>query len=210
MLLIPGGAIVVDCFMKSLVQVKKGRIMNGRRKTMLRKPQKTKITNRSVEFLINQYLALRDEILKRMEIQNQMISLMLIASGTLISVGLQFDSTAVILAAPILAFFLAVFWANHDVRIRHIGLYIRKYIEEEFLELDKGWEGVGGTGGTKYLARNLSIFASQGVFIGVQILSVVMALLITKFSAEDIILIVLDVIVTMITFPLLRRRRVVV
>lgn len=162
----------------------------------------------SIEFLMLQYAALREEILKRMEVQNQIISLMFIASGTLISVGLQFKSDTVMLATPILAMFLATFWANHDVRIRQIGLYIRRYIEEEFLEVNKGWEGIGGTSGTKHMARQLSVFASQGIFIGTQVLSVLLALLNPGFKTEDIVLLIVDVAIILFTLYMLRRRPV--
>lgn len=168
------------------------------------------VADPSTRFLLVQYEALREEILKRMEVQNQIISLMFIASGTLISVGLQFNSVPVMLATPILAMFLATFWANHDVRIRQIGLYIKTYIEEKFLDVNKGWEGVGGTGGKKHLARQLAVFASQGIFIGTQILSLFMALLITSFATEDVILMILDVFIIVITLLLLRRRPVIV
>ncbi len=169
-----------------------------------------KLAENSAAFLLNQYLALRDEIIKRMEIQNQIISLMLIAGGTFISLGIERQSTTLILATPVLALFLASFWTNHDVRVRHIGLYIRRYIEEKFLDVNTGWEGVGGTSGTKYLSRHLSIFASQGIFIGIQLLSIFAALITTKFSLEDQILFAVDTIFVLITIPLMWRRRVVV
>lgn len=142
--------------------------------------QKPKFDDRSADFLLTQYSALRNEIIKRMELQNQIISLMLIASGALISFGFQADLPIPILTTPLLVFFLASFWANHDVRIRHFGRYIRKYIEEAFLEADKGWEGVGGTGGTKYLARRLSLITSPGIFVSVQIFSMGAVLVLQK------------------------------
>jgi hypothetical protein len=80
--------------------------------------QTTKTTRKKIEspnslptFLITEYSALRSELVKRMELQHQLISLALIAAGTFLSVGLEADSTIMILIYPFLAMFLASAWA---------------------------------------------------------------------------------------------------
>ena len=171
--------------------------------------QKPKFDDRSADFLLTQYSALRNEIIKRMELQSQIISLMLIASGALVSFGFQLSLPIPILTTPLLVFFLASFWANHDVRIRHFGRYIRTYIEEAFLEADKGWEGVGGTGGTKYLARPLSLITSPGIFVSVQIFSMGAVLVMQRsgipLGREEQVFLGIDTLLTLVTLYIMTR-----
>ena len=74
-------------------------------------------------FLLAEYDALRGEILKRSEIQHQLLSFSLAALGALMAVGLK-DSPSALLAYPILVLFLAVGWVYNDLQIAQIGLYI--------------------------------------------------------------------------------------
>ena len=47
------------------------------------------IAQHNFPFLISEYSALREEIVKRIEIQHQLLSLALIATGTILTIGFQ-------------------------------------------------------------------------------------------------------------------------
>src|SRR6266446_5743070 len=91
------------------------------------------------DFLLAEYAQLRSEILKRSEIQHQLISIALVALGALISVGLK-DSPSALLAYPMLAMFLSAGWSYNDIQIAQVGIYIRHRIEERLAGDGLGWE----------------------------------------------------------------------
>ena len=156
-------------------------------------------------FLLAEYSALRDEILKRIEIQHQLIALALIAAGTFLPFGIN-TSITVVLLYPVLAMFVAVAWAHSEVRIRQCAAYI-KYIEVGFLESAGGWEHarllmVGEKHGSR------SLFASRGIFVGTQVVAWVTAIFHrgwASLSERDKILALIDIGVIVATMFVLRR-----
>lgn len=157
-------------------------------------------------FLLAEYSALRAELLKRIELQHQMISLALIAAGTFLSVGIQFDSATIILIYPILAMFLASAWSQSDFWIRRIAFHIHFHIEEVLAGNDQGWEHNNHPGSKIPFFGSLSLFASRGIFIGTQVLAIFVAWLRTGFPLEDQVLMVVDILIIVLTLVLLRRR----
>ncbi len=92
-------------------------------------------------FLKEEYQALRGEILKRTELQHQLISIALVAFGSLLALGFGKDgSPQATLAYPLLTVALSAAWSQHDIRIRQLGAYIRDNIELQCLGVGKGWE----------------------------------------------------------------------
>jgi hypothetical protein len=92
-------------------------------------------------FLKEEYQALRGEILKRTELQHQLISIALVAFGSLLALGFNKDgSPQATLAYPLLTVALSAAWSQHDIRIRQMGEYIRDKIEPKFLGAGNGWE----------------------------------------------------------------------
>jgi hypothetical protein len=168
-------------------------------KTGIQEPEEVK------DFLIAEFSSLREEILKRIEIQHQLITLALIATGTIIPLGIQ-SSTIIILAYPLLAMFISVAWSHSDRRIRHISAYIM-CIEDKLLGGNRGWEHMQGLIVRERFGKRL-LYASRGIFIGTQILSIVLALLqknIKNFSTGEYVLALLDIVSIIITVFLLRR-----
>jgi hypothetical protein len=157
----------------------------------------------SLDFLLAEYAALRAEILKRTETQHQLISLALIATGTFLTTG----SATATLAYPILAMFLVAAWVQSDLQIGRMGEYIRKRIEERFLGGNLGWEHVFVAIHDVSIFGSLAHFASRGVFIGTQILTMVVSLLKTSFPIEDVVLLVLDSLAIIFTLLLFRRHK---
>jgi len=91
------------------------------------------------DFAIAEYSALRDEILKRIELQNQVLNLTLILAGTVVSVGFQLNNGPIMLLIyPPIALVLSSGWEQNNLRIRQIGIYIREIIEGR--SSGGGWE----------------------------------------------------------------------
>jgi hypothetical protein len=83
-----------------------------------------------------EYTALRNEILKRIEMRQQLISMTLAIAGVFLGVGV---TTGVVpLIYPPLAAFLALGWVQNDLRIAQIGRYIRERLEPTVPDL--AWE----------------------------------------------------------------------
>ena len=74
-----------------------------------------------------EYNSLRGEILKRIELRQQIISITLTLAGIFLSFGLSTDTVALIY--PPLAAFLSIAWAQNDFRIRDLATYIRENLE---------------------------------------------------------------------------------
>lgn len=161
-------------------------------------------SNVRLTFLQSEYSALRGEILQRTETQNQILSLSLIAVGTFITFGLQGSST-VLLAYPCLAFFLVLAWVQNDLRINQLGTYIREHIEEVLLETGAGWEHWLGSTPVGKQVGLFSLLGSWGVLLGTQILAVLLALFKTSFLTEDVILLVADGLLMLVTVSWLIR-----
>jgi hypothetical protein len=166
----------------------------------------------SMDFLIAEYTALRGEILKRTEIQHQLISITLVVLGSFLSLVDKIPAK-VFLAYPILALFLSAAWSQSDIRIRQIGAYVKEHIEERLIQeklLDNrsGWEHVFQTLSPVGKLGTLSQLTSLGILIGTQILSVILfvfkRLRPPSFTKGDIGLLVLDCVVIFFTAVLLR------
>ncbi|MGB7539787.1 MAG: HAD family hydrolase [Anaerolineales bacterium] len=190
---------------------------NNGKKAALKHSKTSTTLNEIGDFNLAEYAALRSEILKRSEIQHQLISMALIAAGTFLTVNFTDTSTiplssTVTLIYPLLAIFLAAAWAQNDYRVRQIGLYIKVCIEKNFLQTGLGWEHAGPSTSVGPFG-SLTLFASRGVFIGTELLTVAVALvkIISSkklLSTEDVVLIIADVVAVMLTIPVLRRRMI--
>src|ERR1022692_2709971 len=106
---------------------------------MPRNEEPMTITTDPLQFLMAEYKALRDEILKRSEMQHQLISITLVALGGLATIGLK-DSPSALLAYPMLALFLSAAWTYNDIQIAQLGIYIRYRIEDPLIGEGLGWE----------------------------------------------------------------------
>ncbi len=160
----------------------------------------SQITGKTAEFFLQEYSALRQEILKRMEIQHQLVTLTLTAFGVLTTVGLNSDPNA-LLAYPILTVFLTAAWSQNDIRIGQIGYYIREAIEEKFLATSLGWEHRHITSRQGLLVGARAILAAQGIFIGTQLMALLLATLkmLPHPTLLNLILLGLDILVLLAT-----------
>jgi hypothetical protein len=136
--------------------------------------------------VVAEYSALREEIVKRKEIQYQLVTLALLVAGAFLTVGLQLGSpSGTLLVYPLLAVFIAGSWAQMDLRIGQLGEYIREKIEP-LLPSHLGWETylVAYPKLSRFgLVRSLSAFSARGVFITTQLIAIALAVLRSPFLA---------------------------
>jgi hypothetical protein len=153
-------------------------------------------------FHLAEYGALRAEILKKTDIQHQLLSLSLIALGTFITIGFE-SSATLLLVYPILAMFLAASWSHHDIRIAQLGDFIRSHHETKFFGEQGGWEQYHPSSDAGKAVGSRISLASRGILIGSQILAVTLGLLKTTFLTHDLVVIGLDAVLIPYTVFLL-------
>src|SRR6266566_6131317 len=91
--------------------------------------------------LVEQYISLRNEIEKRIDIRQQILALTLLVAGTFLTVGVQPGVPEVVLLFyPLIAMFLGAIWEHNDLRIGQINFYIRTEVEKHLGALGPGWE----------------------------------------------------------------------
>ena len=166
------------------------------------KAQSTEIDPK--EFYLSEYASLREEMLKRIELQHQIITLALVAVGTFITIGTHPNSDALILLIyPIFASFLAVGWYQHNLRIKRIGDYIREKIESKVLA--GGWEQ-HRTNITAKIKVSATVISASGTFAGTQLLTIVLAIPKLVFSEIELWLLLADGLAIVLTILAVRRR----
>jgi uncharacterized membrane protein YfcA len=141
--------------------------------------------------LLAQYNALREEILKRVELRYQIVSLTLIVFGTTLSFGLQAHSSSTVLLYPIIALFLAASWIHNGFGIKEIGNYIRDQIESTVGEDIIGWEHRVRSQRKRLGGLGLSFLSAGGVFIGTSLLAILTAVPLAKFDTIEILFFIL-------------------
>jgi len=106
---------------------------------------------------------------------------------------------------PILGLFLALIWAQSDVRIGEIAEYIESKFERRFEGLK--WETHIHQ---KYKHRSFRLVeaSAAGLFVVTQLMAVAFAIPRMAFSAEEIILLMIDGVIMILTGVLLRRRSI--
>jgi hypothetical protein len=149
-----------------------------------------------------EYSALREEILRRIELRQQFVSITLTIAAAFLGFGLNQD-TLTLVYSP-LAMFLALGWAQNDYRIRSISAYIRDSIEPY---VKFGWETKtqhdrdnerGGLGSWRPV-----VVSHGGIFILTQILATGIGAVQSKWTALDIGLFILDLVSIAVVFILL-------
>jgi hypothetical protein len=144
-----------------------------------------------------EYNTLRGEILKRVELRQQLVSITLTLAGIFMSIGLS--SELVVLIYPPLAALLAFSWAQNDVRIGTIAKYIRENLE--ILPLGLRYETYSyqerakeeGLGSFRFV-----IISHTGIFLFTQLMAVAIEIAkstsFSNFSALKWVLLSIDLI----------------
>jgi hypothetical protein len=174
-----------------------------------------------------EYVALREEILRRLELQYQGVTLALLSTGTLITVALQVQSSSALLVYPILALFLFTAWANNGALIDQISIYIRDNYEsvgnwrtqtrpsdQKNLKTGAGtrigWEHhVWGKRATTkvYLGFGfhgvIEPVATVGIFLSTQVLTLILAYLNYKATTTEKVLFAFSIFAVILTVILI-------
>lgn len=134
------------------------------------------ISQQMHDFLIHQYDALRQEILKQMEIEHQLVYLLL----TIFAIVLGFKFTEVsalpLLSYPAVALSLSLSWSYSDSRAKELGDFIKDHIEQYYTKLI-GEVKIGLIGWESHLRRE-----NPTPYRGYR-LSIVLVFLLTELSA---------------------------
>lgn len=128
---------------------------------------------KDTSLLLAEYNALRDEIIKRMDVENQLTAFTIIVFGTIMGIGFQNKTTSLILLFPALALFLSIGWSHSDARTMQIGAYISEHIESAVGTENIGWE--------HHMAANrhsMYYWANKGIFLITEVIAIFVAMLI--------------------------------
>jgi len=142
---------------------------------MSEQPTSTPKPQPSLRGIELEYISLRGEILKRIELRQQIISVTLTLAGVFLGFGLTTDTVA--LVYPPLAAFLAFGWAQNDFRIRDLATYIRTHLESPETglvyetQVQKARENGQGLGTWRFV-----VLSHSGIFIFTQLMAVIIEL----------------------------------
>lgn len=166
------------------------------------------IKNNPIESqILAEYNALRSEVIHRMQIRHQLVSLTVIVLGAVFA----FDGDSItFLVYPILGFFIALGWAHNDFRVGEIGEYIRSNIECELPGIR--WEQHFFDQKDKkkpfhYLLR-ASILSAGGIIVGTQVISLVIVYIQESGQIVNKPLCIIDVVLIIFTIIIMHWRKV--
>jgi uncharacterized membrane protein YqaE (UPF0057 family) len=153
-----------------------------------------------------EYLSLRGEILKRFELRQQLIAILLTLAGIFLGVGVATETVA--LVYPPLAMFLAFGWAQNDYRIRDLARYIREELErpETGLKYETHVQ-MGRVKSDSLGSWRFVVFSHGGTFVFTQLMAVGIELAKMTFNPLEWALLGLDVIAILVVLRLIRLAR---
>ena len=140
------------------------------------------------QFLLDEYGALREEIVKRIELEYQLINLSLITFGVICGVSLQNKSPLVIMVYPFFTAFIVAAWVNSDNSIQCIANYIKSQIETTLGENNTGWEHRFAS----QRSDGLSALSVGGTFVGTSLFATLVGITLAKFDAIEILLLMVS------------------
>lgn len=137
------------------------------------------------DFLLQEYVKLREEIQSRTGIQQQLVTIGLLTAGATLTIGANNSvalSIPVLLLYPALVMFLAIAWATQYATIQEAGAFLARLEEEVFLPgraAELGWESfLRRSRGRRGPAHTvLSGWGdAKGIFLGIEGLAVALAI----------------------------------
>jgi hypothetical protein len=165
------------------------------------------------DLFIAQYSSLRSEIHQRVDQRQQLLTYTLVGAASFFSIGVQPGISGVtVLCYPILSFFLACAWGQHDNRIHQINGFLQDAEDFHLGALGPGWESYRRAIWKKS-RRTLSssvTLPARGLFVGSQLLALVIGL--ARFSQDQqmavlfVLLIAASLLAILMTMLVLRRR----
>src|SRR5437588_743236 len=132
------------------------------------------------EFLIQQYVKLREEIYHRTYIQQQLVTIAVLGAGAVLTVGSQQRASVGVPALLLYAFlitFLSVAWSTQYAAIRMMGMFIARLEREVFLKEEAasyGWETLVRDSSLSRQPTSALLSGwldAKGIFVGLQVLA---------------------------------------
>lgn len=160
-----------------------------------------------------EHTGLREEIIKRIELQVQLVSITLAAAGVFLAVGLPKDlpagaspSAAPLLVYPLLALFTWATWVFHQLRITEVAMYL-KSLERKFPDI-LGWELFSERiRGRHFFSRNLPFLTFGGLWVSSQAIVLFVGMILDRHGRpvplEEQVLAGLDVLAIALTILLI-------
>jgi hypothetical protein len=111
-----------------------------------------------------EYVSLRSEIVKLIELQAQLVSLTVISLGAVLGVAVQVSNASLAFVYPVLALILGIAWLNHAHAIHRCARYLSQEFEPRWGDGVLGWE--------RFVRRNplrfgmLGYWGIRSVFMG--------------------------------------------
>ncbi|MGO8948936.1 MAG: hypothetical protein ACLQUY_15060 [Ktedonobacterales bacterium] len=132
------------------------------------------------DFFLRQYDALRNEIVKHIEVEFQVLVLTLAIAGTIVTATVQFKlSPFVSLVYPIIGLFLAVQWMSRVTIEGLLGDYIKETYENRVNKpgVIIAWESLsGGKLRRDHRYFPTTFYVSQGLFFLTQVSAILVAI----------------------------------
>lgn len=151
-------------------------------------------SEQTLEGIKLEYTALRSEIVQRIGLRQQLISITLTIAGVMLGFGINNGSIA--LVYPPLAAFLAIAWTQNDNRVRDAATYIRDHLEPKVPGL--GWENHVQEERKRTLNKKWrrTILSHGGIFLSTQLIAILVGILVLqfRFSPLEWALLVVDLI----------------
>ena len=150
------------------------------------------------ELMVAEYTSLRNEIVKRIEIQHQLISLALIAPGTVLAIGFQTSSASLMLVYPLLGMFLSAVWLSNSFAIHDLAAHLQNHIQTHMGDDYRTWEQARTSTDTRHLGL-LHFWGTRGLFIGTELLALLSGITLAKFDVAQILFLIVGILSSILT-----------
>ncbi|NUM77600.1 hypothetical protein HUU40_24825 [candidate division KSB1 bacterium] len=154
-----------------------------------------------------EYSHLRSEILKRIELRQQIATVTLTLAGIFLGLGVTTES--VVLIYPPLATFLALGWAQNDFRVRDLAKYLREEVEpkmpglgyELYIQKKRGMKA-GGLGSWRFV-----VLSHGGIFLLTQFMAILVELSKFSFNLLEYVLMGVDFVSILVVLWVVRQSK---
>jgi len=155
-----------------------------------------------------EYAQARSEILKRIELRQQIAAVTLTLAGIFLGVGVTTEAVA--LVYPPLAMFLAFGWAQNDFRVRDLAKYIREDIETKIpgLRYETHVQKQRATKGRGLGSWRFVVFSHGGIFLFTQLMAILVEVTKLTFNTLEYVLLSIDSLaIVLVAWVLIQSRR---
>jgi hypothetical protein len=169
------------------------------------KEKKDSIPQETLENIRLEYGTLRTEIIQRISLRQQLLSITLTITGVILSFGVSNGAIALIL--PPLILFLVNAWTQNDIRARDAAIHIRENIEPHLPGLEWETSVQKDRESNKNIKWRRTIFSYGGVFVFAQLIAIGLGLIQYNYSILEATLIGISIFSIILTMTTLRAAR---